>query len=56
VRKYEVFVLDYCITSNHVHLLLDEGSFVEAFSCAIRPVHVINSGVTLVAWPAITPT
>jgi putative transposase len=23
VRKYKVFVLDYCITSNHVHLLLD---------------------------------
>src|SRR5829696_4883308 len=23
LRQYEVFVLDYCITSNHVHLLLD---------------------------------
>ena len=23
VKKYEVWLLDYCITSNHVHLLLD---------------------------------
>jgi len=33
VKKYEVWLLDYCVTSNHVHLLLDAEERLELSGC-----------------------